>query len=127
MVFVPHLHRRFSKEQIQELKREINKTEYEKAREPLIGELSELEWKVFRLEKVVQEYQSIITDILNSIENDYLKILYRDNPVEVKLYSAKDINVANLFDFKEVEIPIKQGIRNHIRSRIIEVCRKERN
>lgn len=126
MVFVPHLHRRFSKEQIQELKREINKTEYEKAREPLIHELGDLEYKVNRLEKMIEEYQSIISDILNSIESDYLKILYMEDPPEVKLRSAKDKSVFAP-NFKEVVIPIKQGIREHIHSRIIEASRKEKD
>lgn len=126
MVFVPHLHRRFSWEQIEELKREINKTEYEKAREPLIHELGELEYKVYRLERMIGEYQSIISDILNSIEKDYITIYYQNTPFAVEFSNSDKIATQKPY-LEKLEIPIKRGIKEHIYSRIIEVSRKEKD
>ena len=90
-MYVPHFHPRISREQLEELKRNINKTEYEKAREPLINELGDLEFKVFRLERMIEEYQSIISDILNSIEKDYITIYYQERPFVVEFFNKDRI------------------------------------
>ena len=126
MPFIPHLHRRLSREQFEELKKDINKTEYEKAREPLIHELGELQYKVNRLEKMIEEYQSIISDILNSIEKDYITIYYQNTPFAVE-FSNSDKIATQKPSLEKLEIPIKQGIKEHIYSRIIEVSRKEKD
>ena len=50
-MYIPHIHsKKFTNEQIEELKTEINKTEYEKAREPLNNENKKLKEKVNQLE-----------------------------------------------------------------------------
>lgn len=120
-MYVPHFHPRgLSNRQMEELKKEINKTEYEKAREPLIKENGKLVDNIYELNEIIKKYRNIIDDILNSIEKDYITIYYQEQPFMVQ-FGTIDTIATQQPNFKKIEIPIKQGIKEHIISRLREV------
>lgn len=120
-MYVPHIHiRKFTNEQIKELKTEINKTEYEKAREPLHNEIKELNKEIWELKKQIEAYRQVFNDIVCSIDLDYIKLYICENPIEVQFGKINDIKLmqANL---KPVNVPIKDMLRSEIYRKVAEI------
>lgn len=123
-MYVPIFHNRhFSQEQIKELKEEINKTEYEKAREPLNNEIRELNKEIWELRKQIDAYRQVFNDIVCSLETDYIKLYIRENPIEVQFGKVSDIKIMQ-DDLKPVNVPIKDMLRSEIYKKVTEMYYK---
>lgn len=123
-MYVPIFHNRhFSQEQIKELKEEINKTEYEKAREPLNNEIRELNKEIWELRKQIDAYRQVFNDIVCSLDIDYIKLYIRENPIEVQFGKISDIKIMK-DDLKPVNVPIKDMLRSEIHKKVSEMYNK---
>ena len=93
-MYVPHLHNRhFNQSQIEELKKEINKTEYEKAREPLNDEIKELNKEIWELREQIEAYRQVFNDIVCSLDLDYIRLYIREDPIEVQFGKASELKL----------------------------------
>lgn len=120
-MFVPVFHNRhFSQEQIKELKEEINKTEYEKAREPLNNEIRELNKEIWELREEIDAYRQVFNDIVCSLDIDHIKLYIRENPIEVQFGKISDIKMMK-DDLKPINVPIKDMLRSEIYKKVSEI------
>ncbi len=120
-MYVPHLHdRHFSRAQIEELKKEINKTEYEKAREPLNNEIKELNKEIWELRKQIEAYRQVFNDIVCSLDLDYIRLYVRENPIEVQFGKVSEIKLM-ADNLKPVNVPIKDMLRSEIYRKVAEI------
>lgn len=120
-MFVPVFHNRhFSQEQIEELKEEINKTEYEKAREPLENEIRELNKEIWELRHQIEAYRQVFNEIVCSLDYDHITLYIRENPIEVQFGKIDDIKLM-VDDLKQVNVPIKDKLRCEINKKVTEM------
>lgn len=120
-MYVPHVHlkRHISEEQLEELKKEINKTEYEKAREPLLKEIAELKKNNFFLIRQAECYRSLIKEIIGSIKVDYIEIAHIKETTCCEFYTSKvEPTEAKI---EKITIPIKEELLNSINRRMQEI------
>ena len=88
------------------LKREIKKTDYEKAIEPYQKRIKELEKKVYTLTQDMESLYLAGKELINSIDKDYLKVII--NLDEPKAYFKKpELAVMNV---RRIVTPIKQDL-----------------
>lgn len=107
----------------EELKKEINKAEYEKAREPLNNEIRELNGEIWELRKQIEAYRQVFSDIVCSLDYDCIKLYIRKNPVEVQFGKMSDIKLMQ-DDLKPVNVPIKDMLRCEINRKVTEMYYK---
>lgn len=120
-MYIPHIHsRKFTNEQIEELKTEINKTEYEKAREPLNNEIRELNKEIWELKKQIEAYRQVFNDIVCSLDLDYIRLYIRENPIEVQFGKISEIKLMQ-DNLKPVNVPIKDMLRSEIHRKVAEI------
>lgn len=120
-MYVPHIHSsKFTNEQIEELKKEINKTEYEKAREPLNNEIKELNKEIWELKKQIEAYRQVFNDIVCSLDLDYIRLYVRENPIEVQFGKASEIKLM-ADNLKPINVPIKDMLRSEIYRKVAEI------
>ena len=115
---IPHLKRHMTREQLEELKKEINKTEYEKAREPLQEEIKKLNGEIYDLKKERDIYRSVINEIVTSIKDDCIDIYVIPNSLECSLWDNDNINKPTYLETKKITIPVKENLRRNIYERI---------
>lgn len=88
------------------LKREIKKTDYEKAIEPYQKRIKELEEKVYTLTQDMESLYLAGKELINSIDKDYLEVII--NLDEPKAYFKKpELAVMNV---RRIVTPIKQDL-----------------
>ena len=88
------------------LKREIKKTDYEKAIEPYQKRIKELEKKVYTLTQDMESLYLAGKELINSIDKDYLEVII--NLDESKAYFKKpELAVMNA---RRIVTPIKQDL-----------------
>lgn len=88
------------------LKREIKKTDYEKAIEPYQKRIKELEKKVYTLTQDMESLYFAGKELINSIDKDYLEVII--NLDEPKAYFKKpELAVMNV---RRIVTPIKQDL-----------------
>ncbi len=88
------------------LKREIKKTDYEKAIEPYQKRIKELEKKVYTLTQDMESLYLAGKELINSIDKDYLEVII--NLDESKAYFKKpELAVMNV---RRIAVPIKQDL-----------------
>ena len=88
------------------LKREIKKTDYEKAIEPYQKRIKELEKKVYTLTQDMESLYLAGKELINSIDKDYLEVII--NLDEPKAYFKKpELVVMNV---RRIVTPIKQDL-----------------
>lgn len=88
------------------LKREIKKTDYEKAIEPYQKRIKELEKKVYTLTQDMESLYLAGKELINSIDKDYLEVII--NLDEPKAYFKKpELAVMNA---RRIVTPIKQDL-----------------
>lgn len=88
------------------LKREIKKTDYEKAIEPYQKRIKELEKKVYTLTQDMESLYLAGKELINSIDKDYLEVII--NLDEPKVYFKKpELAVMNA---RRIVTPIKQDL-----------------
>lgn len=88
------------------LKREIKKTDYEKAIEPYQKRIKELEKKVYTLTQDMESLYLAGKELINSIDKDYLEVII--NLDESKAYFKKpELAVMNV---RRIVTPIKQDL-----------------
>lgn len=116
-MFVPHLHTRgLTEEQLNELKKEINKTEYEKTIEPYQEEINSLNLKMGNMKKDMIALYEACENIIRSMDKDYIEILIDKN--KPKAYFTNSINVFSLIDFEERKIAVKEDLINDFRTNL---------
>lgn len=76
IIKIPHIsENHFTQKQIEELKVELNKTEYEKAREPLEKQIRILERKLYNKEIALQSLYVVCKEFLhNNIKNNQIVV-----------------------------------------------------
>lgn len=92
---------------LNDLKKECKKTDYERAIEPYQKQINELEKKIYYLNQDMEALYSAGKNLINSIEEDYLKVIvnldepvaYFDNPQQLMA-----------INFKEIVVPIKKDL-----------------
>lgn len=114
-MYIPHLKKYMTQEQLEELKSEINKTDYEKAREPLEKEVGELHNKIFELEEINNALKKTLCKIVESLELDYIKLYVIRDPIEVKFGTTRDITESN---YETINVPIKDMLMFEIKQEI---------
>lgn len=88
------------------LKNEIKKTDYEKIIEPYQKRIKELEKKVYILTQDIESLYSVGKELINSIDKDYLEVII--NIDEPKAYFKKpELTATNI---KRIVTPIKQDL-----------------
>lgn len=88
------------------LKREIKKTDYEKAIEPYQNRIKELEKKVYTLTQDMESLYLAGKELITSIDKDYLDMII--NIDEPKAYfKPSELTKMNI---KRIAIPIKQDL-----------------
>lgn len=88
------------------LKREIKKTDYEKAIESYQKRIKELEKKVYTLTQDMESLYLTGKELITSIDKDYLNVII--NIDEPKAYfKASELTKMNI---KRIAIPIKQDL-----------------
>lgn len=88
------------------LKREIKKTDYEKVIEPYQKRIKELEKKVYTLAQDMESLYLAGKELINSIDKDYLEVII--NLDEPKAYFKKpELAVMNV---RRIVTPIKQDL-----------------
>lgn len=91
---------------LDDLKKEIKKTDYEKAIEPYKKQIHELEEKVYYLNQDMEALYLAGKELINSIDMDYLKVVI--NLDEPKAYfGTPELTEAT---FKNIAVPIKQEL-----------------
>lgn len=103
-----------------ELKEEVKKTEYEKAREPLQNEIRKLNEKIWELEKQIKAYRQVFEDIVSSLDLDYIRLYIRENPIEVQFGKISDIKLTQA-NLSPITVPIKELLRSEIYRKIAEI------
>lgn len=88
------------------LKNEIKKTDYEKIIEPYQKRIKELEKKVYILTQDMESLYSVGKGLINSIDKDYLEVII--NIDEPKAY-FKPLELTEM-TVKRIAIPIKQDL-----------------
>lgn len=88
------------------LKNEIKKTDYEKIIEPYQKRIKELEKKVYILTQDMESLYSVGKGLINSIDKDYLEVII--NIDEPKAY-FKPLELTEM-TIKRIAIPIKQDL-----------------
>ena len=97
---------------IKELNNNINKTDYEKAREPLNRKIAELDEENRYLREALGDIYQASINLIRSIDNDYLKIFITKK--EPKAYFSNSIYSAEILDYDEVNIPIKEHLKEDL-------------
>lgn len=91
---------------LNDLKKEYKKTDYEKAIEPYQRQINELEKKLYYLKQDIEALYLTGKELINSIDMDYLKVAI--NLDEPKAYfGTPELTEAT---FKNIAIPIKQDL-----------------
>lgn len=122
-MYIPHIRdRHFSQDQIEELKTEIKKTEYEKAREPLEKEINEMKNQIWFLEERERAYNQVINEIVSSLNDDYITLYVNTKPIEVQFGNIEDIKLTNS-EIQKVVVPIKEQFRYAIYKKLEEINR----
>lgn len=88
------------------LKREIKKTDYEKTTEPYQKQIDELEKKLYYLRQDLETLYLAGKELINSIDKDYLEIII--DIAEPKAY-FKPPELTKM-TIKRIAIPIKQDL-----------------
>lgn len=118
-MFVPHLHTRgLTEEQLNELKKEINKTEYEKTIEPYQEEINSLNLKMGNMKKDMIALYKACENIIRSMDKDYIEILVDKDKHKPKAYFTNSINTLPLTDFEEIKIAVKEDLINDFRTNL---------
>ncbi len=111
-MYVPHIHNRhFTKEQIEELKQEIRKTEYEKAREPLQQELLQAHNEIFELRRRLNIMQDAFKMLVTGIKDDYIDVVVDATIPEARFFTGKrDIANIDYTTVKMIKVPLKENL-----------------
>lgn len=91
---------------LNDLKKEYKKTDYEKAIEPYQRQINELEKKLYYLTKDIETLYLVGKELINSIDKDYLEVII--NLDEPKAY-FKPPELTEM-TIKRIAIPIKQDL-----------------
>ena len=118
MVYVPHLHNYMTREQFEELKKEINKPEYKKILEPVEKELGNEIWK---LRKKNQAYQQLVFELIDSIEDNSIPFYVNNTTIEAKWITPEELNKIDEVELTKFNIPIKENIKKSIIKRYYEL------
>lgn len=97
------------KEDIQELKKNINKPEYEKIIEPYQNKIHELQDEIIKLRNSRSALYSAAQLLIESLDREYLKIIVTEE--EPRAYFATSPSVTRVSEFKTIDVPIKMNIK----------------
>lgn len=111
-MYVPHIHNRhFSQKQIEELKEEIRKTEYEKAREPLEKELQQAHNEVFELRRRLNIMQDAFRMLVTGIKDDYIDVVVDTAIPEARFFTSQnDFKRIDYTTVKKIRVPLKENL-----------------
>lgn len=124
-MYIPHSHRRYiTQEQLKELKKEINKTEYEKAREPLNAEINDLHKEIFFLRNKIDSYNMLIKDIINDIICDEI-VLPKKKIIECCNFNGSAEILKNIDHIEFIKIPVKPELKKYLYMRLQQIEREE--
>lgn len=91
---------------LNDLKKECQKNDYEKTIAPYQKRINELEKKIYILTQDIESLYSVGKELINSIDKDYLEVLINLN--EPKAYfKAPELAEATI---KRIVVPIKQDL-----------------
>lgn len=91
---------------LDDLKKEIKKTDYEKAIEPYQKRINELEKKIYYLNQDMEALYLAGKNLIDSVDKDYLDVII--NLDEPKAYFRKpELTTMNI---KRIAVPIKQDL-----------------
>ncbi len=91
---------------LNDLKKECKKTDYERAIEPYQKQINELEKKIYYLNQDMEALYSAGKNLINSIEEDYLKVIVNlDEPA-----SYFDKPTLTAINVKKIVVPIKKDL-----------------
>lgn len=124
-MYIPHIQfgRTINQEQIDEIKKEINKTEYEKAREPLNNEINELKKEIWDLKNQIDAYRDVFNELVASLDIDYIKLYIQENPIDIQFGTISDIKLTEA-KIKQINVPIKDMLRHSIYQKVSELYKQ---
>lgn len=98
------------KEDIQELKKNINKPEYEKIIEPYQERINKLEMEIYDLKKASEALFSAAQLLIKSLDHEYLKIIVEKEEPRA-YFSTSPFAPTEDVRFERINVPIKMNIR----------------
>ena len=113
-------------EKLDKIIKEAQKTEYEKAREPLQEEIRKLSKKIMEKELQIEAYQQLINEIISNIKDDYIELIVDYNLPQVQVYNASSLCNPEEIKVKKINVPLKENLRNNIYQRYYEILEKHR-
>ena len=91
---------------LNDLKKECKKTDYEKAIEPYQRQINELEKKLYYLTKDIETLYLVGKELINSIDKDYLEVII-DLDEPKAYFKPPELTEMTI---KRIAIPIKQDL-----------------
>ena len=119
-------HDSYYTEKLDKIIKEAQKTEYEKAREPLQEEIRKLSKKIMEKELQIEAYQQLINEIISNIKDDYIELIVDYNLPQVQVYNASSLCNPEEIKVKKINVPLKENLRNNIYQRYYEILEKHR-
>ena len=119
-------HDSYYTEKLDKIIKEAQKTEYEKAREPLQEEIRKLSKKIMEKELQIEAYQQLINEIISNIKDDYIELIVDYNLPQVQVYNVSSLCNPEEIKVKKINVPLKENLRNNIYQRYYEILEKHR-
>ena len=109
---------------IEDLKNEAGKSEYEKIVEPYKKRIAELEKTIVMLRIDFDALFSASREVLDSLEQNYLKIVVNTSEPRAYYSEGVDFDVVDDYRFKTIAIPVKQNIQEQFDARFCKYTAK---
>ena len=101
--------------ELQKLNENFNKTEYEKAREPLQEELRLAHKEIFVLKEKLRLMQETFRLIITNIKADYITVVVDTSIPEARFFTGKDdFKNIDYTTVKTIQVPIKDNLMSDI-------------
>lgn len=92
---------------LKKLTNEVHKSDYEKTVEPFKNRIQDLQKELFDIKKDVEAIYSASRKLIESIEQDYIKLIVCTN--EPKAYYGSPPELENV-KYQHISIPVKQDV-----------------
>lgn len=101
--------------ELEKLNKQVKKTEYEKAREPLQNELQEAQEEIYALREKLMLMQETFRLIITNIKDDYITVVVDTAIPEARFFTGKDdFKNIDYTTVKTIKVPVKDNLMSDI-------------